>query len=49
MHNRTMTAGKNIKKAEKGYFDNIPKYRPLWETYETDPYAKKKKKKKKKK
>lgn len=48
-HNRTMTANKNIKKAESGYFENMPKYRPLWETYEVDPYAKKKKKKKKKK
>lgn len=44
-----MTAARNIKKCEKGFFENIPKFKTLWETYENDPFKKVKKKKKKKK
>jgi len=38
-----MTAASNIKKAEKGYFKNIPEFKTLWETYEEDAFKKKKK------
>jgi tetratricopeptide (TPR) repeat protein len=48
-HNRTLTAARNIKKAEKGAFKNIPEFKTLWENYEEDPFKKKKKKKDKKK
>lgn len=45
-HERTQTANSNIKKSNRGIFENIPGYRKLWEVYERDPFGKKKKKKK---
>lgn len=45
-HERTQTANGNIRKSNRGVFDNIPGYKKLWEVYEKDPFGKKKKKKK---
>jgi hypothetical protein len=47
-----LTAGRNIIKSNKNFYENLPEYKKLWVTYVPDPFgavAKKKKKKKGKK
>jgi len=45
-HTRSLTATGNIAKCEKEYFENVPSYKFLWATYESDQFSKKKPKKK---
>ena len=51
-HNRTLVSAQNMKKAGRGYFNNVPEFPTLWETYEEEDKGVKKSKeapKKKKK
>lgn len=48
-HERTLTAGRNIKKVDKTDLGIVPEFRPLWTTAVPDPAPKGKKKKKGKK
>ena len=41
-HNRTLVSAQNMKKAGRGYFNNVPEFPTLWETYEEEDKGAKK-------